>query len=136
MERTNTWIVVSLLKDHHIVGCKWVYKVKCNLDGTVDRYKARLVAKGYNQQEGIDFSDIFSPVAKIVTVKTFLALATSYNWSFSQMNINNAFLNRDLFEEVHMSLPLGYQTSQVPGKGEKLACELNKSMYGLKQASK
>ena len=80
--------------------------------------------------------DTFSPVAKISTVKIFLALATSYNWSISQMDINNAFLNGDLFEEVHMTLPLGYQVSQVPDTGEKLACKLNKSIYGLKQASR
>ncbi|XP_038879273.1 uncharacterized mitochondrial protein AtMg00810-like [Benincasa hispida] len=136
MERTNTWTIVSLPKNHHTIGSKWVYKVKYKQDGTVDKYKARLVAKSYNQQEEIDFSDTFSPIAKIVTVKVFFALATSYNWSLTQMDINNAFLNGDLFEEVHMSLPLGYQTSQVPWKGEKLACKLNKSIYGLKQASR
>ncbi|KAL0559069.1 hypothetical protein IC582_003658 [Cucumis melo] len=133
-KRINTWTIVSLPKDHHTVGSKWVYKVKCKPDGTIDRYKARLVAKGYNQQEGIEFSDTFSPVAKISTVKIFLALTAAYNWSISQMDINNAFLNGDLFEEVHITLPL--QTSQVPKKGEKLACKLNKSIYDLKQASR
>ncbi|KAA0043630.1 Reverse transcriptase, RNA-dependent DNA polymerase [Cucumis melo var. makuwa] len=136
MERTNTWTIVSLPKNYHTVGSKWVYKVKYKQHGTVDRYKARLIAKGYNQQEGIDFSDTFSLVAKIVTVKIFLALVASYNWSFTQMDINNAFLNGDLFEEVRMSLPLGYQTSQVPRNGEKLAYKLNKSIYGPKQASR
>ena len=67
-------------------------------------------------------------MAKISTVKIFLALATSYNWFISQMDINNVFLNGDLFEEVHMTLQLGYQTSQVLDKGEKLACKLNKSI--------
>ena len=123
MERTNTWTIVSFPKDHHTVGSKWVYKVKCKLDGTIDRYKARLVAKGYNQQEGIDFLDTFSLVAKIVTVKIFLALATSYNWSFTQMDINNVFLNGELFEEVHMSLPLGYQTSQSTKKRRKIGLQ-------------
>ena len=99
------WTIVS------VDGSKWVYKVKCKLDDTIDRYKTRLVAKGCNQQEGIAFSNTFSLVAKIS-----LALATSYNWTISQIDINNVFLNGGLFEEVHMTLPLGYQTSQAPRK--------------------
>lgn len=84
MERTNTWTIVSFPKVHHTVSSKWVYRVKCKPDGTVDRYKTRIVAKGYSQQEGIDFSDTFSPVSKIVTVKIFLALLISHNWSLTQ----------------------------------------------------
>ena len=83
MERTKTWTIVSLPKDHHIIGSKWVYKIKCKPIGTIDRYKARVVAKGYNQEKGIDFSDTFSLVAKISIVQIFLALVTSYNWSIS-----------------------------------------------------
>lgn len=91
------------------------------------------MAKGYNQQEGIDYLETFSPVAKITTVKILLTLAISYNWSLAQMDVNNAFLNGYLFEEVYMTLPLGYKPSV---QGEKLTCRLNKSIYGLKQASR
>lgn len=136
MERTKTWSIVSLPSSHHTIGNKWVYKVKYKPDGTVDRYKARLVAKGYNQQEGIDFLDTFSPVAKIVIVKALLTLAAYYNWPLAQMDVNNAFLYGDLFEEVYMALHLGYKVSNVARKGEKLACRLHKSIYGLKQASR
>lgn len=99
----------------------------------MDRYKARLVAKGYNQQEGVGFLETFFPVAKIATVKTLLTLAITYNWPLAQMDVNNAFLNGDLFEEVYMTLPLGYKHSV---QGENLVCRLNKSIYGLKQASR
>ena len=110
MKRNQTWTVISLPKTHHVVGSKWVYKVKYTTDGKVDCYKAWLVAKGYSQQE-VDFFDNFSPVAKIVTVKVLFTLAITYNWSLEQTNVNNVFINGDLFEEVHMALPLRYKTS-------------------------
>lgn len=120
MEANNTWSVVSLPAHQHTIRCRWVYKVKYKADGTLDKYEARLVAKGYTLQTGVDFMDTFSPVAKLTTVRVLISIVAIKNWSMLQLDVNNAFLNGDLFEEVYMDMPLGYF---VQGKG--LVCKLH-----------
>ncbi|CAH9056431.1 unnamed protein product [Cuscuta europaea] len=129
LERTRTWEIRDLSPGKRAIYCKWVYKIKYKSDGSVERYKARLVVCGNRQVQGIDYNETFAPVAKMVTVRTILAVAASCHWELHQMDVDNAFLHGDLHEEVYMHLPPGYSASS-PGK----VCRLLRSLYGLRQA--
>jgi hypothetical protein len=126
-----TWELIALPKDKKAIGCKWVYKVKHNADGSVSRYKVRLVAKGYAQTYGIDYEETYSLVAKMTTVRAIIAMAAAAKgWSLHQMDVKNAFLHGDLQEEMYMEQPPGYVDQTHPN----LVCRLKKALYGLKQA--
>lgn len=103
LEDNHTWQLVALPHGKVPIGCRWVYKVKFKANGDIERYKARLVAKGYNQKAGLDYQDTFSPVVKIVTVRSVLSIAAASGWYIHQLDVYNAFLQGDLFDEVYMT---------------------------------
>ncbi|KAI5354098.1 hypothetical protein L3X38_006993 [Prunus dulcis] len=113
-----------------IIGVKWVYKTKLNLDGSVQKNKARLVAKGYSQKPGIDYNETFAPVARLDTIRTLIALAAQKEWNLYQLDVKSAFLNGVLKEEVYVEQPQGF----VKDNEEIRVYKLNKALYGLKQA--
>ena len=115
-----------------IVGCKWVYKTKCDFKGNVERYKARFVAKGFTQREGINYNETFSPVSCKDSFRIIMVLVAHFDLELHQMDVKTAFLNGDLNESVYLAQPKDFV---MEGK-EHMGCRLKKSIYGLKQASR
>lgn len=127
IERNDTWELTSLPSGAKKIGVNWVYKTKLNEKGKVEKYKARLVAKGYSQQYGIDYNDVFAPVARYI-IRTILSLAACRNWRVYQLDVKSAFLHGELLEDVYVEQPMGY----LKGTNSDVY-KLKKALYGLKQ---
>ena len=130
IEKNKTWDLCELPSDKKAIGVKWVYKVKQNPEGKVIKYKARLVAKGFLQKQGLDYDEVFSPVARHETIRLVIALACSRRWPLFHLDVKSAFLNGPLEEDVYVKQPPGFE---LKGKESKVL-KLNKALYGLKQA--
>lgn len=113
LQDNHTWDIVSCPPAVKPIGCKWVYSIKLRSDGTLDRYKARLVALENRQEYGVDYEETFSPVAKMTTVRTIIAIAASQGWPLHQMDVKNAFLHGDLKEDIYMAPPPGFFSSST-----------------------
>ncbi|XP_039137235.1 uncharacterized protein LOC120274764 [Dioscorea cayenensis subsp. rotundata] len=130
INRNHTWELISPPPGKKIIGVKWIFKRKYKANGEVDKCKARLVAKGYTQEYGVDYEEIFAPVARMDTIRLLIALAAHKNWAIFQLDIKSAFLNGEIEEEVYVEQPKGYV---IQGK-EQMVYKLHKALYGLKQA--
>lgn len=107
----RTWDITTLPPWKKAIRSKWVYKLKFNTDGIVERYKARLVCLGNHQVKGEDYDETFAPVGKMSTVRTLLEVLVAKEWEVHQMDVHNAFLHGDLEEEeVYMKLPPAFHT--------------------------
>ncbi|KAK8636397.1 hypothetical protein V6N13_124143 [Hibiscus sabdariffa] len=127
MSDNQVWTLVEPPEGVKPIGCKWVFKKKTDMDGNVQTYKGRLVAKGYRQIHGIDYDETFSPVAMFKSIRILLD-----DYEIWQMDVKTAFLNGKLEEDVYMTQPEGFVTPENAGK----VCKLQRSIYGLKQASR
>nr|GEW77524.1 zinc finger, CCHC-type [Tanacetum cinerariifolium] len=123
----NTWVLSDLPPCCKPLGCKWIFKRKIKFNGTIDKFKARLVIQGFRQKEGIDYFDIFAPVARITTIRLLIALATIHNLVIHQMDVKTEFLNGDLEEKVYMMQPEGFV---MPGNEHKV-CKLINSLLSF-----
>ncbi|KAM2527672.1 hypothetical protein TB1_024900 [Malus domestica] len=132
MYQNQVWTLVDPPEGIVPIGNKWVFKRKIGVDGNVETYKARLVAKGYRQREGIDYEETFSHVAMIKSIRILLAIAAYHDYEIWQMDVKTAFLNGYLEEELYMTQPEGFVSKSEKTK----VCKLQRSIYGLKQASR
>ncbi|KAL0401712.1 UNVERIFIED_CONTAM: Retrovirus-related Pol polyprotein from transposon TNT 1-94 [Sesamum latifolium] len=132
MDSNQVWSLVDPPKGARPVGCKWVYKCKLRADEEVTTFKARLVAKGYNQRPGVDFEETYSPVPMAKFIRILLAIAAWYDYEIWQMDVKTAFLNDFVEQEIFMDQSEGFT---AVGEEQKV-CHLQRSIYGLKQASR
>ncbi|WJX88387.1 hypothetical protein P8452_70484 [Trifolium repens] len=129
-QRNDVWDLVPRPANKNIIGTKWVFRNKLNEQGEVVRNKARLVAQGYSQQEGIDFTETFAPVARLEAIRLLLSYAVNNGITLYQMDVKSAFLNGVISEEVYVKQPPGFEDLKNPN----YVFKLKKSLYGLKQA--
>ena len=128
--KNKTSILVDLPYRTKPIGLKWVFKLKRNSDGSINKYKARLVAKGYVQRHGIDYDEVFAPVARIETICLLVSLAAANGWEVHHLDVKTAFLHGELKEVVYVTQQEGFEKKGC----ERKVYKLNKALYGLRQA--
>ena len=134
LSNAGTWKLVDMPAGANIVGSKWVFRAKKNAAENVVCYKARLVTQGFSQVPGVDYFDMFAPVAKLASIRAALAIAAVNDMEIHQINIKGAYLNGVLTsqENIYMRQPPGYSSPGNPNQ----VCRLLKTLYGLKQSGR
>ncbi|GKA90844.1 zinc finger, CCHC-type containing protein [Tanacetum coccineum] len=117
IEGTRDEVLADLPPSCKPLGCKWIFKIKLKVDGTIEKFKARLVIQGFKQKSGIDYFDTYAPVERISTIRLLIAMASIHNMVIHQMDVKTAFVNGDLDEEVYMNQPRGFI---MPGNENKV----------------
>ena len=130
IEKNQTWELIDRPPGITPITAKWIFKTKIGADGQPSKKKARLVVRGFQQKEGLDYDEVFAPVAKWNTVRIVIALAAAGAWPLAHLDVKTAFLNGDLKERVWLEIPEGWSSPTTNGK----ICHLHKALYGLKQA--
>ncbi|KAI3755047.1 hypothetical protein L1987_54840 [Smallanthus sonchifolius] len=126
-KRQEVWTLVDLPLGQTDIGTRWVFRKKQDERGIVVKNKARLVAKGYTQEEGVDYDEVFAPVARLEAIRIFLAYAASKSFTVYQMDVKSAFLYGKIGEEVYVRQPLGFVDPAHPDK----VFKLDKALYGM-----
>ncbi|MDR3582009.1 MAG: reverse transcriptase domain-containing protein, partial [Candidatus Pacebacteria bacterium] len=139
--KNHTWTLTRLPKNHPSkpMGNMWVFKTKVDVNGVPVRWKARLVGKGFTQKAGVDYHETYSPTLMYKVLRLILILSAEWDYELKQMDVETAFLNARMEEEVYMKQPEGFEQRGVDGtqaEADELVCRLNKTLYGTKQASK
>ncbi|KAK8515201.1 hypothetical protein V6N12_019249 [Hibiscus sabdariffa] len=124
MSENQVWTLVEPPEGIKLIGCKWVFKKKTDMDGNEQTYKGRLVAKGFPQIHGVDYDETFSPVAMFKSIRILLAVAAFHDYEIWQMDVKTAFLNGKLEEDVYMTQPEGFVTPENARKGISLSKEM------------
>uniref|UniRef100_A0AAV1UC16 Reverse transcriptase Ty1/copia-type domain-containing protein n=1 Tax=Peronospora matthiolae TaxID=2874970 RepID=A0AAV1UC16_9STRA len=128
-KRNDTWTLVPRGTAIRTIGCRWVFAKKRDQNGRVVRFKLRLVAKGFKQKYGVDFFETYSPVANMNSIRVVLSVCAAFAYQMEQLDADTAFLNSELEDRVYMEVPIGVENTQD------YVCQLNKAIYGLKQAA-
>jgi len=111
--KNGVWEIVPSPEDKSMVTSKWLYKIKHATNGSIDKYKERFVARGFSQQEGFDYEETFSPTSWYTTICSLISLETLLGWNLHQMDVNIAFLNETIDEEVYIDQTLGFEVKDI-----------------------
>ena len=127
MYDSQVWNLVYLPEGAKVIGCKWVHKIKHDMT-----FKSQIFTKGFKQTHGIDYDETFSPIVMLKSIRILLAIVAYYDYEIWKMDVKIAFLNGNLLEEVYITQPKGFVGPKYPNR----VCKLQKSIYGLKKASR